>query len=566
LNKTELNALIARTKPLKLLVVEDDAQMREATVAFLDTFFDHIYCANDGVEALELLGNEEIDLILTDINMPRMSGLEFISKLREINCDLPILVLSAYTESSYFLESIKYSVDGYLLKPFDMEQFFLLLLKVVKRLEEKQELLTYQKHLEEMVAQKTKELEHRCLHEYYTDLPNSIMLHDDLMSWKYGYMLLLDMSHFSVINKEYGKEFANHVIIRTARVLEKHIHKNAKLYKTESDRFAILLRESSLKEVYLYCDQIVSFFDNHNIGIDDTELHLTFNIGVDKVRADISDTLINCEYALDKSKELGSRHYEVFSERTTAFKDEKEAVKWLRLTRELIMQEQIEPYFQPIQDLKTGAIVKYEALARGFYEGEVISPYFFVGQAEKLGLSTALTRLMINKTFAFFKDKTQEFSINLTERDLLEGYLIRFLKQKMQQYNIAPERITFEILENITVAKNSKRITQKLNRLREIGFQIAVDDFGIENSNFSRLLEINIDYIKIDGIFIRDLKDNEKNRTITRAIVNLAKTLGIKTVAEYVEDEEIYELIKECGIDYAQGYYVGKPEPQLLDA
>ncbi|HFB53516.1 MAG TPA: response regulator, partial [Sulfurimonas autotrophica] len=377
MNKTELNALIARTKPLKLLVVEDDAQMREATVAFLDTFFDHIYCANDGVEALELLGNEEIDLILTDINMPRMSGLEFISKLREINCDLPILVLSAYTESSYFLESIKYSVDGYLLKPFDMEQFFLLLLKVVKRLEEKQELLTYQKHLEEMVAQKTKELEHRCLHEYYTDLPNSIMLHDDLMSWKYGYMLLLDMSHFSVINKEYGKEFANHVIIRTARVLEKHIHKNAKLYKTESDRFAILLRESSLKEVYLYCDQIVSFFDNHNIGIDDTELHLTFNIGVDKVRADISDTLINCEYALDKSKELGSRHYEVFSERTTAFKDEKEAVKWLRLTRELIMQEQIEPYFQPIQDLKTGAIVKYEALARGFYEGEVISPYFF---------------------------------------------------------------------------------------------------------------------------------------------------------------------------------------------
>jgi len=114
LNKTELNTLIARTKPLRLLVVEDDAQMREATVTFLDTFFDHIYCANDGMEA---------------------------SKLREINCDLPIIVLSAYTESSYFLESIKYSVDGYLLKPFDVKQFFLLLLKVVKRLEEKQELL-----------------------------------------------------------------------------------------------------------------------------------------------------------------------------------------------------------------------------------------------------------------------------------------------------------------------------------------------------------------------------------------------------------------------------------------
>ncbi len=565
LNKTDLHALIVRTKPLQLLVVEDDVEMRKATVTFLNTFFENIYCANDGVEALELLGEESIDLILTDINMPNMNGLELIAKLREINCNLPIMILSAHTESSYFLESIKQSVDGYLLKPFDVEQFFLLLLKIVKRLEEKQELLQYQKDLEAMVAQKTKELEYRCLHEYYTDLPNAISLHEDLLQWKNGYMLLLDMSHFSVINKEYGKEFANHVIIRTARVLEKHIHRNAKLYKTESDRFAILLKESSLKEVYLYCDQIVSFFDNHNIGIDETELHITFNIGVDKIRADVSDTLINCEYALDKSKELGSRHYEVFSERTTAFKDEKEAVKWLRLTRELIMEERIEPYFQPIKNLKSGKVVKYEVLARGLHNGEVIAPYFFVQQAEKLGLSTALTRLMINKSFAFFQDKTEEFSINLTERDLLEGYLIRFLTEKMKQYNIAPTRITFEILENITVTKNSKRITQKLNRLREIGFQVAVDDFGIENSNFSRLLEINIDFIKIDGIFIRDLKKNEKNRMITRAIVNLAKTLGIKTVAEYVEDEEIYTMIQEFGIDYAQGYYVGKPQPYLLD-
>jgi len=565
-NKTDLHALIERTKPLHLLVVEDDEEMRKATVVFLDTFFDNIHCANDGQEALDILAEGEIDLILTDINMPRMNGLELISTLREMNSDLPVMILSAHTESSYFLESIKYSVDGYLLKPFDIEQFFVLLQKIVKRLEEKKELLEHQKNLEKMVEEKTKELEYRCLHEYYTDLPNAIMLHEDLMTWKYGYMLLLDMSHFSVINKEYGKEFANHVIIRTARVLEKHIHKNAKLYKTESDRFAILLRESSLKNVYLYCDQIVSFFDNHNIGIDDTELHITFNIGVDKVRADISDTLINCEYALDKSKELGSRHYEVFSERTTIFKDEKEAVKWLRLTRELIMDEKIEPYFQPIKDIKNEKVVKYEALARGIYEDEIISPYFFIAQAEKLGLATVLTRLMINKTFAFFQNKTQQFSLNLTERDLLEGYLIRFLNEKLKQYDIEPSRVTFEILENITVAKNSRRITQKLNRLREMGFEIAVDDFGIENSNFSRLLEINIDYIKIDGIFIRDLKENEKNRTITRAIVNLAKTLGIKTVAEYVEDEEIYTLIKECGIDYAQGYFVGKPEARLLDA
>lgn len=98
-----------------------------------------------------------------------------------------------------------------------------------------------------------------------------------------------------------------------------------------------------------------------------------------------------------------------------------------------------------------------------------------------------------------------------------------------------PSRVTFEILENITIAKNSKVIKEQLGSLKERGFLIAIDDFGIENSNFSRLLEIDLDFIKIDGIFIQDLKTNNRNRTITRAIVNLAKTLGIKTVAEYVE-------------------------------
>ncbi|NOR57594.1 MAG: EAL domain-containing protein, partial [Sulfurimonas sp.] len=124
--------------------------------------------------------------------------------------------------------------------------------------------------------------------------------------------------------------------------------------------------------------------------------------------------------------------------------------------------------------------------------------------------------------------------------------------------------VTFEILENITLIKNNEKITQQRNILRAMGFKIAIDDFGIENSNFSRLLEINLDFIKIDGVFIKNLKENARNRTITRAIVNLSKTLGIKTIAEFVEDEEIYNIIKECGIDYAQGYYIGKPCPELI--
>jgi len=564
MEKAELLALMNQTKKLNILVVDDDVTTREAIVDFLDAFFENILSADNGEEALKLYKSHRIDIIFTDINMPVLNGLDFIQKVREVDVSIPILIISAHTEADYFTKSIRYGVDGYLLKPFDMQQFLLITSKIVQRINADRELQEYKEHLEQMVEKKTKELEYRCMHEYYTDLPNSIMLQEDLSSGEYNYMLLLDMSHFSIINKEYGKEFANHVIIRTARTLEKHIHRDAKLYKTESDRFAILLKNKTIEDVYLFCDQIVSFFDMKNIRVDNSEIHITFNIGIDKVREKISDTLIHCEYALDKSKELGSRHYELFNEELDSFKSEKEALQWLGLSRELVMQEEIEPYYQPIMDLKTGEIYKYEALARGVKKEEVITPAYFIEPSEKLGLSTAITRMMINKTFAFFQDKREHFSINLTERDMLEGYLIEFLQEKIKAYSIEPSRVTFEILENITIANNSERITQKLNELREMGFKIAVDDFGIENSNFSRLLDINLDFIKIDGLFIKDLKKSQKNRTITQAIVNLAKTLGIKTVAEYVEDEEIYNIIKECGIDYAQGYYIGRPSPELV--
>lgn len=559
-----LENLIKLTKKFKILVVEDEPATRELSVQFLSTFFNNIVSAIDGEDAYEKYQNDKFDIIVTDINMPKMSGMELIEKIRQVDIQTPILILSAFNHPKYFISSIRCGVDGYILKPLEVEQFISNMFKVVNKLDNERKLKEYKQNLENLVHEKTKELEHKCFHEHFTDLPNAAKLQDDLLSHEYDFMLLLDISHFSIINKEYGKEFANHVIVRTARILERHIHKNAKLYKTESDRFAILIKDVSLDNLYEYCNQIVSFFDMKNIQIDDTELHITFNIGVDKVRADIADTLINCEYALDKSKELGSRHYEIFDENTSVFQDEKEAVQWLRLTRELILNESIEPYFQPILNVETGKIEKYEVLARGIYNGEVISPAYFIKPSEKLGLSTAITRLMINKSFAFFENKTMNFSINLTERDLLEGYLIKFLNEKLKQYNIDPSRVVFEILENITVAKNSDKITKKLNKLREMGFEIAVDDFGIENSNFSRLLEINLDYIKIDGVFIRGLKQNSKNRTITRAIVNLAKTLGIKTIAEYVEDEEIYAIVKECGIDYAQGYHIGKPSPELF--
>ncbi len=381
--------------------------------------------------------------------------------------------------------------------------------------------------------------------------------------YDYNYLFLLDVSNFSAINKVFGKLFSNKILLEIESMLGVNTHRRAKLFKVESDRFIILSSERSKDSVKEYCEQIISFFDTKKVTLEDVELDVTFNIGVSRIINNISDTIVNSEYALEKSKKVGSRNYEVYDELNLDYMDEKDAILWLNRTKELVLNDQVEPYFQPMQEISTGKINKYEVLARGVIGEEVIEPKHFMNSASRLGILTAITKTIIKKSFKYFENIDASFSINLTERDLLEGYLSEFLKDKLSAHAIDPSRVTFEILESVVVDNNFKVISEQIKELKEMGFLIAIDDFGVENSNFNRLLEMNADIIKIDGAFIGELKDNEKLALIVETVVNLAKSLGVKTIAEFVKDEYTYKAVKELGIDYAQGYFIGKPQASI---
>ena len=389
------------------------------------------------------------------------------------------------------------------------------------------------------------------------------LIENELEKELYNYLFLLDVSNFSAINKVFGKVFSNKILLEIESMLGVNTHNQSKLFKVESDRFIILSSEKSKESIREYCEQIISFFDTKKVTLEDVELDVTFNIGVSKIINNISDTIVNSEYALDKSKKLGSRNYEIYDELNIEYVDEKDAIIWLNRTKELILNDQIEPYFQAIQNISTGKIEKYEVLARGIIGDEIIEPRYFVNSAKRLGILTSITKIIITKSFKYFKNRESAFSINLTERDLLEGYLNEFLKDKLSLHEIEPSRVTFEILESVVVDQNFKVISEQIRELKELGFHIAIDDFGIENSNFNRLLEMNADFIKVDGAFVSELEENEKMGLIVKAIVDLAKSLNIKTVAEFVKDESTYETVKELGIDYAQGYFIGKPQATI---
>ena len=223
-------------------------------------------------------------------------------------------------------------------------------------------------------------------------------------------------------------------------------------------------------------------------------------------------------------------------------------------------QDQLVPYFQGIHDNKNQNIQKFEVLARIDNEGDIISPYHFLETAELSGLLPDITRVMIDKSFKIMATNDFSFSFNITEDDLSQNYLIDYLQQKTKQYKINPSRIILEILEGVSAAGKKNHI-QQLAQLKVLGYALALDDFGTEYSNFERVLELDIDYLKIDAKYIKDIDSNKKSYEIVKAIMFFTQNANIPCIAEFVHNESVQKVVKELEIDYSQGYYFSEPAP-----
>lgn len=518
---------------MTLLYVEDNEDVMSATLETIKEFFKTIYPAKDGEEALNIFRTHEIDIVISDINIPKLDGLQLTSLIKKERKDTFIIMLSAHEEPSYLISSINTGVDGYLIKPLDIEKFADIMLNIGEKRESK---------------------------PFSRDFSS---LAKEIQKGIYKYVILLDISNFSLINKRHGKIFGDLVLDVISKRLNLLENDTYKLIKIDSDKFIFLTKEENKNKIKDYVDFIKINFIENLLNIDNIIIEIEFNAGAAKITNDMQE-LINAEFALQHAKTYSlNKELCFYDNKNESIMKEKENIIWLDLTKILIRDNCIYPYFQPILNISTGKIEKYEVLARAIHAKEAIPPIFFIPAAEKLGLITEITKNIIIKSFEYFSGSDNKFSINLSDLDFKEKYLCDFLKENLIKYNINPNNVTFEILENITIDENSD-IIEQINSLKDGGFGIAIDDFGADNSNFSRFLDIDCDIIKIDRIFIKNIDKNEKHKIIVKTIVNLAKMLNIKTVAEYVENKEILETIKECGVDYAQGYLIGKPEAKIL--
>ena len=648
-----LKEIIKYTKDLRLLYVEDNEEARDSVLSILHEFFDDITVGFDGSDGLEKFKDNDIDLIITDINMPKMSGLEMLASIKKIDEDVISIVFSAYNEAEFFVDSIKLGVEGYLLKPINFEQYISVLQKVTQKFR----------------AIKTKQL----LNQYKDVVDNSAIVSiinkdkkityvNDAFSKISGYTKdeLIGNDYDSIVNRgKVSSEYAE--IWRTIRDQKKtyqgvlkNISKTGEIYYLDSTIKPILDTKGSIVEyIALRYDitAIMSPLKQLNDLIQDLEIPMIVLVKIenfDNIESFYGQTLTeniennfakklfeflpknsgfknifhlrNGEYAFVKDRTVENKADEIVIEDLKKFQDSvnefsldigeidydisvimslaygemalenarygikklqatkknfilannlckeehlkaQENIKTLKMVKKAIVESKIISYFQPIINNKTKEIDKYESLVRLVDEhNNVIPPAKFLNTSKKGKCYGQITSIVLDNSFEALRNTDKEISINISTLDIESSSTCKKLFLLLEEHKEYAHRVVLELLED-EEAKDFNIIKSFILKVKSLGVRIAIDDFGSGYSNFKRLLSYHPDIVKIDGSLIQDVVTDPFSRSTVETIVLFAKAQNIKVVAEFVENEEIFNLLCTLGVDYSQGYYFGKPEP-----
>jgi len=416
----------------------------------------------------------------------------------------------------------------------------------------------------EQLEQRVAELEERYYHDTLTGLPNRVKLLEDIEKEKPEGLLLIDIKGFSTINDFYGMKIGDKVLIAITNFLETLIKDGNRFYKIGADQFIYLETKKDITDHEFNEEKarkIMSTIENTPINVEiseDTNIDINIYVSVVLINHIKDDNILElADMTLHYAKDTRQDFIEYSPDLKLTEKFEKD-LAGVNMVKSALEEDRLIAYYQPIIKSYGNS---YECLVRIQDGDRVISPFFFLDAVTKTKYYSQLTQRMIEKSFQYFTDKDVTFSINLSFDDIENVELVSFIKNKMIEYKVE-KRLILEILESENI-QDFTLIRNFIHEMQSYGVQIAIDDFGSGYSNFTYLSELKPDYIKIDGSLIKDIATVEESYILVRTITNLAHELGIKVVAEYIENEEIYNKAKRLYIDGYQGYYLGAPNATM---
>ena len=545
---------------IKVLYVEDDPLIRQEYMAFLSRFFENIESRENGSEGLETALENDYDLIITDVQMPKMNGLDMIQQIKEYKPNQITIIISAYKETDFLHRAIMLGVDGYLFKPLEMDEIVKVLSKTVGLINEKYLNAKYQEELETLVIEKTKEVIDRFVKDKLTGLYSLGKLQQDLQVGHFKSMAVVKIRNFKNLNDFFGYEVGDTLLIQTAQFFMKFAQLKAdagkiELYRVSGAHF-VLLADFSSRQLLGVVHELVEEFENSKFFVEDESTMFEMDGGV--VDDKMPLTLSNADNALRESQK--EKHIYYLEDSFILYEKHKSRLKWIEAIKKAIHEDKIIPYYQPIVDNVSNTIGKYEVLVRMLStDGEIIPPGSFLNISKETKMYHQITQQVITKALNDFAKSECNISINLSMDDIQNTQIREFLRQKIAAFN-DPTRITFEILESEQVLSYAD-LGLFVNEMHCLGCKIAIDDFGSGYSNFEHLVKLNVDFIKIDGSLISNIDANAASYNIVEMLVNFAKKMKIKTVAEFVSNKEIHTIVSSLGVDESQGYLFSQPIP-----
>ncbi|MDX1294675.1 MAG: EAL domain-containing protein [Sulfurimonadaceae bacterium] len=388
--------------------------------------------------------------------------------------------------------------------------------------------------------------------DHQTGLYNLNKLLEDLKELSSHVCMRIQLRNYHTLSNLYGQDAADVMI--TEMVAHLDTYNGITPYRTADDEFTLLCADNDTEALLVLFDELAQLHMSYREI--DIRPHLYAGVGL---KAPLYE---EAGIALLEAQRLNATQ-PVTSDNTAQTKESFTVnIEWSNRLNHALSEGRLLPYFQPIYNLKTRKIEKFESLVRMVEGDEIIPPFHFLQAAADMGKTHEITKIMIQKVFATASRFPQiGFSINIAFKDFEKIDLPAYLQKCCELLGVPARQITLELLETEAIG-DSEQVMEAISRLKQAGFTIAIDDFGTGHSNFAHLLSMQVDFIKIDGSFIKNIAKDPHSVTITKTIAQFASLVGAKTIAEFVADDQVLKRIRQFDIDYAQGYAISPPVAQ----
>ena len=387
-----------------------------------------------------------------------------------------------------------------------------------------------------------------------------------------GVLLLIDLDHLKLVNDTAGHAAGDQIIVQVAGLLKKACREEDLLARISGDEFALAFPNMSEQRGIRKAQEMLESINHLKPRLDGKSINISASAGVvtmPKHGNQPIDLMAKADAAMSSAKKAGRNKVVLFDESDMSRERMDNQLTWKNRLIDALEKDHFTLVYQPILSVANGRVSHYEVLVRMRSDkGTFLPPDKFIPTAEQFGLIQRVDRVVISKALHSLaslqvQQRNISYSINLSGLSVGDPDMYRYIEDEIARNGVDPRRITFEITETAACEQLNSAI-EFISQVRKLGCKISLDDFGVGFSSFSYLKHLRADILKIDGSFIRDIHNNNADQLFVKALVDVAQGMGMQTVAEFVENQEIVDLVSSLGVDYLQGYYIGRPDEKLL--